>query len=176
MITRCYFRRGFYYLLLIIYAPSISTDDNMEKLSIAIQDNGVPPATSKCSMAKVVIVEDEIIVVYILQKLLNKDNHDIVDIVSSGESAIETVKSCKPDIIIMDIFLKGTLNGIEAMEEIRKTSEVPVIYTSCIEHEETIKRALAVKNSRFIKKPISSQALAFTISELVGDKTYWEIQ
>jgi DNA-binding NarL/FixJ family response regulator len=148
----------------------------MEKLSIAIQENGSKPADSKCTMAKVVIVEDEIIVVYILQKLLNKDNHDIVDIVSSGESAIDTIKKCKPDIIIMDIFLKGELNGIEAMEEIRKTSEVPVIYTSCIEHEATIKRALAVKNSRFIRKPVTSQVLDMTIRELVGDKSCWEIQ
>lgn len=121
-------------------------------------------------MAKLLIVEDELMLVYILQHLLKKDAHDIVDIVSSGEAAIAAVKQAQPDVILMDIFLKGNLSGVEAMEEIRKTSEVPVIYASCTGHAPTIKRALAVKWARFLPKPTSSEALAATILELTGEK------
>lgn len=147
----------------------------MEKLSIAIKTNTGTETNSKCKMAKVVIVEDEVIVVYLLQHTLNKQNHEVLDVVSDGESAIEAVKKYKPDLIIMDIFLRGALDGIETMQEIRLISEVPVIYTSSIAHQATIDKALSIKNARFLQKPVNSEMLDATISELIGPDSYWEV-
>lgn len=123
-------------------------------------------------MAKILIVEDEVITVFIWQKLLTGGMHEVVDIVFSGENAIEAIKKRQPDIIVMDVFLKGSINGVEAMEEIRKLSEAPVIYTTCLNHKPTIQRALEVKNSRLLRKPVALDLLEATIKELVEEKAY----
>jgi two-component system, response regulator PdtaR len=118
-------------------------------------------------MAKVVIVEDEVIVLYLLQNALNQQKHEVLDVVSDGEGALEAVKKYKPDLMIMDIFLRGALNGIETMQEIRKISDVPVIYTSSLAHAATIEKALSIENSRFLHKPVSVELLEASIQELL---------
>ena len=64
---------------------------------------------------KILIVEDEEIVAEFIHECLNEFGHETIAVCSTGEEAIEVVKNKKPDLALMDITLKGKLNGVEAV-------------------------------------------------------------
>ena len=78
--------------------------------------------------AKVMIVEDEIITAADLRNELQGPGYSICSFANSGEKAIQTAEQEKPDVVLMDIKLKGELNGIEAASEIRSRFGISIIY------------------------------------------------
>jgi two-component system, response regulator PdtaR len=110
-------------------------------------------------MKKILIVEDELIIMFVMKTFLEKLGYQLADAVSEGEAAIETMKICKPDVILMDICLRGNMDGIETMEQIRKFSNVPVIYTTAIADQQTRERARQTGNSHLLIKPTSKDTL-----------------
>ena len=105
-------------------------------------------------MKKVLIVEDDLILTMINKRFLELLGHSVVSSVRNGLDAIEAVKKHNPDVIIMDIRIDGNIDGIEAMEEIRKFSDVKVIYVSGNSEPETLARAEKTKMLGFRVKPI----------------------
>ncbi len=77
---------------------------------------------------RVLIVEDEIIVADDLQWKLTKLAYDVVGIVPSGEEAVTVVDRERPDIVLMDIQLEGTMNGLEAAKEIHGKTGANIIF------------------------------------------------
>ncbi len=77
---------------------------------------------------KVIIVEDEHIIALDLKLTLMKNGYEVLDIVHSGEKAIEKIQLMKPDLILMDIQLQGELSGIEAAFEINKLNTVNIVF------------------------------------------------
>ena len=77
--------------------------------------------------AKVMIVEDEILIGLMLAKKLRGHGFDVGDIITSGEQAIEAVVGEKPSVILMDVTLSGEMNGIEAARLIKAEHNIPVI-------------------------------------------------
>ena len=80
------------------------------------------------SRAKVMVVEDESIVAIDISQRLQSLGYEVTATVSSGEKAVEMAEKTRPDIILMDIVLKGEMGGIEAAEEINKRMKVPIVY------------------------------------------------
>ena len=78
-------------------------------------------------MKKILIAEDEILSAKILSKIVNNEGYEVVDIIKNGDKVVESFKKNKPDLLLMDILLQGKSDGITAVEEIRKFSNVPVI-------------------------------------------------
>lgn len=105
-------------------------------------------------MKKVLIVEDDLILTMINKRYLELLGHKVVLSVRNGLDAIEAAKNHNPDVILMDIRIEGEMDGIEAMEEIRKFSEVDVIYVSGNSEPETLQRAEKTKMLGFRIKPI----------------------
>lgn len=79
---------------------------------------------------KVLIVEDEMIISLLIEKMVQNLGHEVVGRVSSGEEAVEAALKYQPDLILMDIRLDGKLSGIEAATQIHEHMHVPVIYIS----------------------------------------------
>ncbi len=79
---------------------------------------------------KVLIVEDELIISLLIERMVNNLGHQVIEKVSSGEAAIKASRQYDIDIILMDIRLQGEIDGIEAMEKIREQQDIPVIYIS----------------------------------------------
>ena len=77
---------------------------------------------------RILVVEDEAIVAMDIASILQKLGHEVTDVVSSGEQAIARVKENRPDLILMDIGLKGEMDGIETAKHIRGQFSIPVIY------------------------------------------------
>jgi len=102
---------------------------------------------------KVLVVEDEKIVSKDIQLSLKKLGYTVVGTADTGEGAIEQATSMKPDLILMDIMLKGEMNGIEAATEIRKQLDVPVVYLTANTDGPTIQKAKETEPHGYIIKP-----------------------
>ena len=104
-------------------------------------------------MAKILIVEDEGILAMKTQMDLEQMGHVVVDIVDNGKDAIEIAKREKPDLILMDIVLKGNLNGIEASGIICEGNGCKIIYMTAHTDDITIEAAKKTKHAGFLFKP-----------------------
>ena len=78
--------------------------------------------------SNILIVEDDMIIAMDIQERLESFGDNVPTIVTTGEEAISKTPELKPDLIIMDIGLKGSMNGIETVEKIREYFAIPVLY------------------------------------------------
>jgi two-component system, cell cycle sensor histidine kinase and response regulator CckA len=113
--------------------------------------------------ARILIVEDEIIIARELEARLTKLGYDVVGIASSGREAVELTEQEQPALVLMDIVLKGDMDGIEAAGEIRKRCAVPVIYLTAYTDETTLRRAKVTEPYGYIVKPFSERELIANI-------------
>ena len=90
---------------------------------------------------KILIVEDELIAAESLAFDLKSQGYQVVGIVDSGTKAISATANKKPDLILMDILLKGEIDGISASETIRDHFQIPVVYLTAYADMEILKRA-----------------------------------
>lgn len=105
------------------------------------------------SKINVIIVEDESIVAKDIQHSLKKLGYNVLGICSTGEDAIKSVEELGPDIVLMDIMLKGSMNGIEAAAKIRETNNIPVIFLTAYADENTLSKAKVSEPFGYIIKP-----------------------
>ena len=105
------------------------------------------------SKLNVLIVEDESIVAKDIQHSLKKLGYNVLGICSTGEDAIKSVEELTPDLVLMDIMLKGAMNGIEAAAHIRETNNIPVIFLTAYADENTLSKAKVSEPFGYIIKP-----------------------
>lgn len=118
----------------------------------------------KGSPKNILIVEDELIIALMIERMVQNLGHNVSAKVTTGEAAVEAAKEHKPDIILMDIRLQGEMDGIEAMNEIRRSANIPVIYITGNSDESYRKRVEALKPLGFLTKPISQGELSRSFS------------
>lgn len=118
-------------------------------------------------MTKILIVEDEAIAAMDIQNRLNNHGFEVVGTASKGKEAIDKAGELKPDIILMDITLKGDMDGIEAAEQIKTLFDIPVIYMSAFSDEKTFERIKLSNPYGFVNKPVSSELLIVSIEAAV---------
>ncbi len=106
----------------------------------------------KMTKAKILVVEDEKITAEHIKLGLESATYEVVGIVSSGESAIKMVEENHVDLVLMDIHLKGEMDGIDAAEEIRGRFGLPVIFLTAYSDENTVQRAKITEPSGYILK------------------------
>jgi len=121
-------------------------------------------------MEKVIVVEDNLLITAIYRHYLTALNYTIVAEVTTGEEAIEVLKDNEVDLIIMDIMLEGEINGIEAMKEIRKKVDVPVIFVSANSDDTHFNNAMDIPNSMFLVKPITEPDLSNAVQMMTSNK------
>lgn len=105
------------------------------------------------SKINILVVEDEIIVSKDIQQSLKKLGYNVVGASSTGEDAIVLAKEHKPDLVLMDIMLKGEMSGIEAAQQIREVCNIPVIYLTAYADESTLNKAKITEPYGYILKP-----------------------
>ena len=111
---------------------------------------------------KILIVEDENIIALDIRSMLEDLGYMVSDVVSSGEESIKRASKTRPDLILMDIKLKGNLDGVSAGEEIIKQFRIPIVYLTAYSDQNTIKRISGGKNgnhSAVINKPFDEEEL-----------------
>ena len=105
------------------------------------------------SKTNILIVEDESIVAKDIQHSLKKLGYTVVGMCSNGEDAIKTAEEMSPDLVLMDIMLKGDMSGIEAADQIRQRMNIPVIYLTAYADESTLNKAKVTEPYGYIIKP-----------------------
>jgi DNA-binding LytR/AlgR family response regulator len=113
------------------------------------------------------IVEDESIVAKDIQNNLIKLGYNVIGIANNGKDAIEQIRETNPDVVLMDIMIKGDLTGIEVAEQIRKHINVPVIFLTAYADESTLSRAKVTEPYGYILKPFKEIDLHSTIEMAV---------
>ena len=113
--------------------------------------------------AQILIVEDDGIIAMDLESRMKQLGYGVTGLASYGAQAIEKVKENKPDIVLMDIILKGEIDGIDAAEEIRTKFDIPIIFITGYADKERLKRAKLAYPFGFIIKPFSDKDLEVTI-------------
>lgn len=111
------------------------------------------------SSARILVVEDEAIIAADLEERLIAFGYDVIAVVASGEQAIRGADELKPDLVLMDIFLRGKMTGIEAAEHIRQRDAVPIIYVTSHADAATVDRATTTEPFGYILKPFNEREL-----------------
>jgi PAS domain S-box-containing protein len=116
---------------------------------------------------KILIVEDENIVAKDIKGSLKGFGYDVVDIVGTGEEAIRRTEELTPDLVLMDIMLKGKMNGIEVAHHIREHAHIPVVFLTAYADEDTLHSAKLSEPFGYIIKPFEDAELHSTIQMAV---------
>jgi len=113
--------------------------------------------------ANIMIVEDEAIIGEEIKISLEDMGYTVTSVVKSGEQAIKKADQDRPDLILMDIRLKGRMDGIEAAELIRSRLDIPVIFLTAYADEDKLERAKLSMPFGYILKPFQDRDLKVAI-------------
>jgi DNA-binding LytR/AlgR family response regulator len=122
------------------------------------------------SLVKILVVEDEMIIGAKISMQLTALGYEVTGILSRGEEVLNHIKENKPDIILLDIHLKGKMDGVETAQQVEQRFQIPVIYITANADEATFKRAKTTRPAAFISKPFKQldlqRAIELTISRM----------
>ncbi len=113
--------------------------------------------------AGILIVEDEAIIAMEIENQLQSLGYEVTSIVDTGKKAIQKAEEDRPDLILMDIRIKGEMDGIDAAEEIRNQFGIPVIFSTAYLDGQRIERAKITMPFGYVLKPIQERDLKVTI-------------
>ena len=127
------------------------------------------------TLIKILVVEDEMIIAAKISMQLTSLGYEVTGILPRGEQAIQQVKENRPDIILLDINLKGELDGIETARQVQLFADIPIIYLTANSDEATFNRAKPTRPSAFISKPFKQldlqRAIELAISRMAENAT-----
>lgn len=112
---------------------------------------------------RILIVEDESIVALDIQNQLRRSGYIVPGFVASGEEAVVKTAEFKPDLVLMDVKLRGEMDGIEAARQIRERFGIPSIYLTAFADEATLQRAKETEPLAYLVKPFEERELLATI-------------
>lgn len=131
----------------------------MKQKCLSLQNERKPPT--------ILVVEDETIIALDLQVLLESFGFDVYGPVPSGETSLKAASFFRPDIVLMDVRLKGKMTGIEAAQIIYDRLNIPVIYLTAYGDEATLKEASAIPRFGYIRKPFVESEVEESIKSLL---------
>jgi two-component system, cell cycle sensor histidine kinase and response regulator CckA len=112
---------------------------------------------------QILVVEDESIIAEDIQDGLKRLGYAVSAVAYSGEEAIRKAGETRPDLVLMDIVLKGDMDGVEAAKEIRARFNIPVVYLTAYSDDGTFQRAKITEPNGYILKPFEGRELRTTI-------------
>jgi CheY-like chemotaxis protein len=118
--------------------------------------------------ARILLVEDDNITVLELRDRLQRLGYAVSGVAAYGEEAIEKAGETRPDVVLMDIRLKGDMDGIEAAEEICGRFGIPVVYLTALADENTLQRAKLREHYGYIGKPFDEKELHAAIEKAIN--------
>lgn len=116
---------------------------------------------------RILIVEDDMIIAANISLQLSNLGYEVTGIETRGEDAINHALENRPDIILMDINLKGKIDGIETAKTIRKTWDIPLVYLTANTDDASFQKAKETHPYAFISKPFNKLNLERTIALVV---------
>lgn len=122
---------------------------------------------------KILVVEDEMIIGETIVSCLTKAGYAVAGPAPDYKTALDEVKRDRPDLVIMDVHLKGKKDGIDAAKAIRQTGEMPVIFLTDIDDQRTIERAkAAAPMAAYLLKPFNERQMCVNIHQALHNVTH----
>jgi len=112
---------------------------------------------------KILIAEDEYIVAMDIKKLLEKIGYEVTSFIHTGEEAVKRAGTDLPDLVLMDIMLSGTMDGIEAAKIIKEKYDIPIVYLTALTDEQTLHKAKITEPGGYLLKPFDERGLRSAI-------------
>jgi two-component system, cell cycle sensor histidine kinase and response regulator CckA len=117
---------------------------------------------------KILVVEDEDILSLNIKRYLTRFGHDICGLAENGRDAVDLAMQHRPDLILMDVRLKGDMDGIEAALRIRSFLDCPILFTAAFSDTHSILRIRAIERSGRLSKPYDLAGLAAAVGQVSG--------
>ncbi len=121
------------------------------------------PAGDAGATARILVVEDENIVAKDLVQTLTGLGYQVCGVAASGEDGVRAAHECRPDLVLMDIRLRGDIDGIEAARRIHEELDTPVVFLTAHADQATLERAAAAEPSGYVLKPFDDHDLHVTL-------------
>jgi len=128
--------------------------------------DAIPNLTNRrpdMTAGRILVVEDEAIVALHLRQQLANLGYEVPEAVATGDRALQRIDMSRPDLVLMDIHLKGPLDGIATASRIPPAHRIPVIYLTAYAEEATLARASATNPFGYLLKPFNERELHATI-------------
>jgi PAS domain S-box-containing protein/putative nucleotidyltransferase with HDIG domain len=109
--------------------------------------------------ARIMVVEDEAVISMEIQDRLTKMGHSVCGTAASGEEAVSVATAKRPDLILMDVQLRGEVDGVQTAKQIRDLIEIPIIYLTAFADDRTVERAKLTQPFGYLIKPFSEKEL-----------------
>ena len=109
--------------------------------------------------AKILIIEDDRVVARDIRQQLTRMGHTVVGSTGRGEDAVGLALNAEPELVLMDIRLEGSVDGIDAAQQIRERCRIPVVFLTAYSDDETVKRATVTKPFGYLLKPYEDSQL-----------------
>jgi DNA-binding NarL/FixJ family response regulator len=116
---------------------------------------------------KIIIVEDELVYVAYLRRILENLGYEVCGSYSTGEEALKNLKNSQPDCILMDIGLSNSMDGLEAADIIRKETSYPVVFLTSETGTKQMKLADEISHFGYLIKPVHPEHLDLTIKSAI---------
>jgi two-component system cell cycle sensor histidine kinase/response regulator CckA len=113
--------------------------------------------------ARILVVEDEAIVAMDISVRLRALGYEVVGPASTGADALEVAEATRPDLVLMDIMLRGGMDGVEAAQRIREATGAPIVYLTAYADDSTLRRAKVAEPLGYLLKPFEERVLRTTI-------------
>jgi len=113
---------------------------------------------------RILIIEDDHISAFALKLELESKGFEVVGHLDRIDDLVDTVNQLKPDIILLDITLNGTIDGIHGAIELRKHSQTRIVFSTALNQSDTLSRIKEISNSSLISKPFQVEQI---LSEIV---------
>jgi CheY-like chemotaxis protein len=111
----------------------------------------------------IMLVEDEFIIATDIKERLENLGYSVCALLDTGEAALEKAQTLLPDLVLMDIFLKGQMDGIEAAMVLNENAKLPIIFLTAYASEDIIERAKLTEPMGYIIKPFKDRELRAAI-------------
>jgi two-component system, response regulator PdtaR len=117
---------------------------------------------------KILIVEDDIIISQIIELQLKKLGYFVCGIAANGQDAITLTNKANPDAILMDIFLEGKMDGIEAAKIIKEKFNIPIIFLTAYSDDKVLERIRTIQSAHYVLKPFTNDDLRIALKLSIG--------
>jgi two-component system, response regulator PdtaR len=116
----------------------------------------------------ILVVEDEPIIAMELQESLESAGYNVPEIIRNADGVMQAVMKHNPDLLIMDIYLKSFIDGIDTAQRVKMIKQVPLIFLTAYPNDAIKKKAMSINPDAYLLKPISNEELHQHVEKVLG--------
>lgn len=120
-----------------------------------VQSSGAP---------RILVVEDEQVVAMDMELQLVAFGYEVIGIAATGKEALRLAETAQPDLVLMDIQLRGSLDGVATAAEVQRVKKLPVVFVTAFANEEAARRVKEASSYGLLTKPYRPEDLRAIIS------------